>query len=303
MIGLLLLLLAAMMFAVSAEAATPTHGRVRIYGIKDEFHKPRNMFAPYAVFKDEFHVEDRYLEFFYTKLGSNERCWTVYIVDGEGNIQNGKGSRIELYLPYPSIWSAAQGEYWKWTKTYAQKHYDWRWARGLIVGQITVESELTGSRYQLTRYIREDYRPVKDMENFGVCITLPVQGFMNGLAFFVEFGGGGTSGGGEKRFERISPDNMESGDFYKSLSNMEEMTIPEGVVSYGKQTLSYGWGNRQMTKLKRIIWPKSLKDGSYFAQAAPNLKEIRYMGSEEEWKETDTVELFKDVKKIFNYKP
>ena len=169
-------LLLLMLFAASAVASTPVHGRTRIYGYKDEIHKPANRFAPYAVYTREAHVEDRYLEFYYNKLNTYERSWSIAIVDGDGNVKY-DGPFVKVYLPFPSIWSEEQGEYWKWTKTYAQKHYTWKWATGYY-------TEFTDSYVE---YVRGDYRRFEELGDFGPCVYFSEMPFSNGITYFVKF--------------------------------------------------------------------------------------------------------------------
>ena len=72
------------------------HGKVRIFGYKDEIRKPANRFSPYAVYPDVAHVEGQYLEYRYKKISSEERLWELCIIDEHGNL----GKRFEKVLSY-----------------------------------------------------------------------------------------------------------------------------------------------------------------------------------------------------------
>lgn len=296
-------LLLLMLFAASALASTPTHGRTRIYGYKDEIKQPRNMFAPYAVFTDVPHVEDHYLEFYYNKIDSAERIWSLSVVDEEWNPAHIDGLGMKIYLPYPSIWSAKDRDYWKWTKTYAQKHYQWEWARGLITGWFRVIDTFSGSYYQRMSYMREDYRPVRNMENFGNEVYVTRKTFFNGMAIFISLEGEGIERSStHKTAFRLPSIAEDAEDYLDKYENLKELNLPEGTVSFSTKNIPNVLSGRKMLSLKRIIWPESLKDGTDLRELAPNLKEIWYRGSEEQWKNTTGWTLFKNVKVTYEYK-
>nr|MCR4708254.1 hypothetical protein [Clostridiales bacterium] len=70
-----------------------------------------------------------YLAYSYTRYGTYSKCWRLWLTDGHRNrITTSKN--ISVCFPYPSIWSAKDGSYWKWTKGYAEKHYDWYYSKG-----------------------------------------------------------------------------------------------------------------------------------------------------------------------------
>lgn len=160
------------------------HGRVRIYGYKDEIRKPVNRFEPYAVFPNVRHVEDRYLEYYYIKLGSDKRVWEICVIDGDGKLQDCEGGQIQIHLPYPSIWSAEKSIYWKWTDRYARKHYEWDYALGEIYGYGEVHNG--GAWAQAVFFSEGPYHPIKETTEFGPCIELRGRDFGYYTAIFIK---------------------------------------------------------------------------------------------------------------------
>ncbi|MBP3645315.1 MAG: hypothetical protein J6K55_02715 [Clostridia bacterium] len=175
----LLLLLALILTASVAFAASDTVGRV--YGYMDKIKHPGNMFAPHVIFTDVPHVEDRYAEFAYIKEGTYERHWQINIVDGAGRSRPSEGTYVRVIPPYPSIWSKAQQLYWKWTQRYADKHYSWEYALGYSRDITDKEGNY------VTIYERDEYRPVKEMLEFGPCIDIQTGIFKSGLTIWVRF--------------------------------------------------------------------------------------------------------------------
>lgn len=158
-------------------------GRIRVYGWKDKVKNAADRFAPYAVLKDFPHVDDLYLEYMYSKMSSEERVWELYLVDKDGNLEYCDSSHIEIYLPYPSIWSKEQSLYWKWTQRYATKHYKWEYALGEILGYYYID--FGGYTYRKMIYNRSDYYRVRECAEFGTCVTLSNDTFGYGLAVFI----------------------------------------------------------------------------------------------------------------------
>ena len=160
------------------------HGKVRVYGYKDRVKAPANRFAPYAVFPDVAHVEGLYLEYYYKKISSSERVWEVCVVDEDGYIEYCDDSRVQIILPYPSIWSAEQQIYWKWTERYARKHYDWDYAFGKILGYYEVRfKDYVESGIS---YIRGPYYSVKDFNEFGPRIEFARGELVDSVGIFIK---------------------------------------------------------------------------------------------------------------------
>ena len=170
---LLLVLLASV-----AMAATPVTGRTRIYGYKDEIKTPQNKFAPYIIYLNEAHVENRYAEFTYIREDSEERHWAIEIVNADGEPREFKGGDIRIFLPYPSIWSESNQSYWKWTQRYAEKHYNWEYAIGY-------SADWTNGTDWFTQYIRTDYAPVRKLEEYGPRITMNAANFGTGFTLWI----------------------------------------------------------------------------------------------------------------------
>lgn len=172
---LTLLLLAAAQVGLAAD---PVHGKVRVFGYGDKVTYPKTKFTPYAVALYKEHMEDRYLEYWYARatfkdkeLHKDEfvRHWMFQIVDESGEPEP-FGGDFELHLPYPSIWSADRGDYWKWTKAYATKHYDWnaKYADHAKLGPRYPDSNLKGYYYEYLLFLR-DYGRVS-FDDFGVVL-------------------------------------------------------------------------------------------------------------------------------------
>lgn len=177
----ILFLLIAVLFASTALAGTPIRGKTRVYGYKDEVKTPGNKFAPYVVYLDVPFVENRYAEFHYIRENTKERHWQIEIVDSEGNTQIADGNSVRVYLPYPSIWSEANQAYWKWTQTYAEKHYTWHYALGE-----SLDVSDNGNNY-ISLYSRGDYFPVREMSKFGPYVDLNTKVFGSGLTVWIKF--------------------------------------------------------------------------------------------------------------------
>ena len=116
--------LAVLFFSVYAMAAEDTSGYARVYGYKDVVERDDRKFAPYAVLADEAHSKKYSLRYEYSKSDNYTRSWTLYLVNASGRKKASYQGRIDVYIPYPSIWSKDQQAYWKWTKSYAER-YDW----------------------------------------------------------------------------------------------------------------------------------------------------------------------------------
>ena len=85
---------------------------------------------------------------------------------------------------------------------------------------------------------------------------------------------------------------------------LEELIIPEGVAQFEQYVDRYvkeGERNGALIGVKRVVWPTTLTDGSELVEAAPNLKEIYYTGSEALWNLTASKNQFTDVCYEFNY--
>ena len=171
---LTLLLLAAAQVGLAAD---PVHGKVRVFGYGDKVTYPKTKFAPYAVALYKEHMDDRYLEYWYNrenlynkKLGKDEfvRHWMFSFVQEDGT-REPFGGDFELHLPYPSIWSKERGDYWKWTKAYATKHYDWHatYADHVMLTLHYPNVNLT-EYYKLQLFVR-DYGRVS-FDDFGIVL-------------------------------------------------------------------------------------------------------------------------------------
>ena len=176
-----LFLLITILFTSTAMAGTPIRGQSRVYGFEDEIKTPSNKFAPYVVFLNVPHVNDRFAKFHYIRESTNERHWQIKIVDENGNLCPAEGSKVRIFLPYPSIWSKANQSYWKWTEHYAEKHYSWNYALG-----DSVDVSDNGENY-ISVYIRSDYSPVTEMSDFGPYVDLYTNVFQEGLSIWIEF--------------------------------------------------------------------------------------------------------------------
>ena len=160
------------------------HGKVRIFGYKDEIRKPANRFSPYAVYPDVAHVEGQYLEYRYKKISSEERLWELCIIDEHGNLEYCDTSRIQIVLPYPSIWSEKEQIYWKWTERYARKHYEWEYALGEVYGY--GEINVAGAWAWVLFYNHGPYRDIKDHCEFGPRIEFFGGDFGFGTTIFIK---------------------------------------------------------------------------------------------------------------------
>lgn len=176
----IVLLLILVLFVSAAAADTSTMGRVRVYGYKDEIKTPANMFAPCVVYRDVAHVENRFAEFHYIRENTYERHWQINIVNDEGKPHRAEGKVVQVFLPYPSIWSKADQGYWKWTQRYAQKHYAWDYALGYSI-------DIGNGEDYVTVYQRDEYRPVNEMEAFGPRIDIFTGTFGSGLTIWIKF--------------------------------------------------------------------------------------------------------------------
>ena len=185
-----LLLLLIVSSAAPARAMENPWGHTRILGYKDPI--PANCarkFTPFAVLQDVPHAKDLnlYLEYVYARVWSDLRLWKLWVTDGKGNKIN-TSHDIVAVLPYPSIWSAAEGTYWKWTKNYASR-YDWYYSKG--------ESSIHYNRYADGRlrtasvsFRGEEYRPVQPMNAYGFEIYMGSgMGMKSVLVKFVDAGG------------------------------------------------------------------------------------------------------------------
>ena len=160
------------------------HGKVRIFGYKDEIRKPANRFAPYAVYPDIAHVEDLYLEYYYKKISSSERVWELFLIDENGVLEYCDAKRIQIILPFPSIWSEKEQIYWKWTERYARKHYEWEFAPGEIHGY--AEANVNSAWAWVMFYTHEPYRDIKDYCEFGPRIEMYGGEFGVGTTLFIQ---------------------------------------------------------------------------------------------------------------------
>ena len=176
----ILCLLVVVMIASSALAVTPIRGRVRVYGCKDEVRMPDNKFAPRVVYPYRQHEKNCYAEFHYIRENANERHWNLSLVDGEGNPCRAK-SKVRVYLPYPSIWSEAEQTYWRWTQRYAEKHYIWEYALGY-----STDVSDNGNNV-VSNYLRGEYKPVVDMDEFGPYVEIDADVFEEGLSVWIKF--------------------------------------------------------------------------------------------------------------------
>ena len=132
-------LLAAALLAAYA-SAEDTSGYVRVYGYKDIIEKDERKFAPYAVLQDVAHSKEFALRYNYSKSDNYTRTWELRLVRAVGHKATKHSCRIDVYLPYPSIWSNDQQAYWKWTKEYASR-FDWTVQKALTVPPYTILDE------------------------------------------------------------------------------------------------------------------------------------------------------------------
>ena len=154
---LLLLLLTA---AAVQACAENTVGIARVYGYKDKIVSDDRKFAPYAILRDEAHSSKYTLKYKYTKGDNYTRTWTLWMLNDKGEPVNHHKGGVDVYLPYPSIWSEDQQAYWKWTKAYAER-FDWTMSKAMLEEP----------------YTRKDESPVKPFNAFGFRVT-----FYDGIA-------------------------------------------------------------------------------------------------------------------------
>ncbi|MCR4706661.1 MAG: hypothetical protein K5746_01815 [Clostridiales bacterium] len=162
-ITMLLFILLVPAFSFGQES---TRGYIRVVGYKDVIPNCGRRFAPYAIFPDIPHAEEPhiYLAYSYTRYGTYSKVWRIWLTDGRRNkITTSKN--ISVCFPYPSIWSAKDGSYWKWTKGYAEKLYDWYYSKGY-------------QYHDENWHVRTDIfygtplRPVPKMNEYGLMINI-----------------------------------------------------------------------------------------------------------------------------------
>ena len=161
---------------------------MKIYGYADKIDYPKNKFEPFVVVWYKDHLTDVYGWFHYyrhgpmtpdsarnkRKEGANYRHWEIRLYDKAGEYASFFG-RFDLHLPYPSIWSSKYQGYWKWTKNYALKYYDWDFAYG----------QPTGLFYRF-----DDFQSVDvsgDFDEFGPCIHFRNNGHRNYADIYLRF--------------------------------------------------------------------------------------------------------------------
>ncbi len=137
---LALLLLTAMALAGAMALAEDTSGYARVYGYKDVIERDERKFAPYAVLQDVAHTKEYALRYNYSKGGNYVRSWELRLVKAAGHTTAHYSGRVDVYLPYPSIWSDDQQAYWKWTREYCSR-FDWTVAKAMLTAPYTVTEE------------------------------------------------------------------------------------------------------------------------------------------------------------------
>ena len=122
-------ILALALSAGAAAASETPWGRVRILGYKDSYPSDGRKFAPRAILQDVAHAEDLdlHLEYRYRRLDRDCRSWDVRVVNGHKSDVSYPGNLVIIF-PYPSIWSAKDQAYWKWTRSYAER-FTWYYTR------------------------------------------------------------------------------------------------------------------------------------------------------------------------------
>ena len=148
-----LLLLAALSLCAPALSET-TSGYVRVYGSKDVVERDDRKFAPYAVLPDEAHSKKYALRYIYYKTDNYTRTWELRLVKADGHRAADYDGRVDVYLPYPSIWSNDQQAYWKWSREYCSR-FDW-----------TVEKTLTVPPYTIL-----ESQPIEPKHSFGFLVS------------------------------------------------------------------------------------------------------------------------------------
>ena len=179
-----LLLLSVLLLAAAAGGlcAETTRGHVRIVGYKDSFPSDGRKFAPRAVLQDVPYEKGHnlYLEYRYHRFNGQCRLWKVRVTDANGKTASYPG-RLNVILPYPSIWSAQEQAYWKWTSRYAER-YDWFYTRGdaafanaaddWVIETEAVKIELSAKEEVAVFHPEESARSVLPENPFGIIVPM-----------------------------------------------------------------------------------------------------------------------------------
>ena len=154
-------------------AAENPWGHTRVLGYAESI--PANgarMFTPFAVLQDVAYAKDMnlYLHYKYARYENDMRLWQLWLTDASGKKVSTR-HKLSVILPYPSIWSAEQGDYWKWTKNYASR-YDWYYADG--ISSIRYKRKSSGQLgLKETWFISGEWpRRVQKMTDYGCQINL-----------------------------------------------------------------------------------------------------------------------------------
>lgn len=166
---LLLLCVLLLTAAAGGLCAETPWGRVRIVGYKDSFPSDGRKFAPRAVLQDVAYSKDLdlYLEYSYERNGSDCRVWKVSVVNAHGENASYPGN-LSIVFPYPSIWSAKDQAYWKWTQQYAER-YCWYYSRGGYQSKYIV---VNGVSIKIWTYVGEPLRKVQPVDSFGITVPM-----------------------------------------------------------------------------------------------------------------------------------
>ncbi len=133
---LALVLLTVMALTGAITLAETTSGYARVYGYKDVIERDERKFAPYAVLQDVAHTKQYALRYNYSKANNYSRSWELRLVKEAGHTTAHYTGRVDVYLPYPSIWSDDQQAYWKWTREYCSR-FDWTVEKALLQAPYT----------------------------------------------------------------------------------------------------------------------------------------------------------------------
>ncbi len=175
-----ILLIIGLLFSTALAAENPW-GHNRVLGYKDPIPtSSARKFTPFAILQDVAYAKDLnlYLDYTYARMHDDMRLWKLRLMNALGETVSTHHD-VVVVLPYPSIWSETNGDYWKWTKNYASR-YDWYYVRGKSSihyyrtgygGESSANSYLSHGGYLRLGFAsftgQETVRSVQRMNNYG----------------------------------------------------------------------------------------------------------------------------------------
>ena len=165
----ILFLLSILCFSSGLCGESP-RGKVRIYGYNETIATKGNKYAPRAMLQDVAEAKNMnlYLKYTYQKFSGYRRCWLLEVIDGQGRRASYPGN-LNVYLPYPSAWSATYQEYWKWTKAYAER-FDWYYLKGYARLYYGNDASAVASAGRFDS--KDALRPIRPSNEFGFEIPM-----------------------------------------------------------------------------------------------------------------------------------